>query len=114
MSMKLDIEGANKEVLLEGITQPVREPSAQAVRDFEAALESAPLRIKYYPQRTDPDGTLHGSIFFRDGVSVERDMVRRGLAACADDSLPWLQHKACSDTAGGTSEQPSPSTEPQH
>ncbi|MBN2108721.1 MAG: SPOR domain-containing protein [Deltaproteobacteria bacterium] len=114
MSMKLDIEGANQEVLLEGITQPVREPPVQTIGNFEAALRAAPLRIKYYPQRTDPDGTLHGSIFFKDGVSVERDMVRRGLAACADDSLPWLLHKACSDTAGQASEQPGPSTKTQH
>lgn len=114
MSMKLDIEGANREVLLEGITRPVQTPSAQTAGDFETALGPAPLRIKYYPQRTDPDGTLHGSLFFKNGASVERDMVRRGLAACADDSLPWLQHKACSDTAGQASEQPSPSTETQH
>jgi hypothetical protein len=114
MSMKLAIEGADREVLLEGITQPVREPPAQTIGNFEAALGSAPLRIKYYPQRTDPDGTLHGSIFFKDGVPVERDMVRRGLAAYSEDSLPWLQHKARSDTAGQASEQPSPPTETRH
>ncbi len=112
ISMKLDIESANRDVLLEGITQPVQAPSVQAIRDFEAALESAPLRVKYYPQRTDPDGTLHGSLFFRDGASVESDMVRRALAACPDDSLPWFQHKACSDTSGGTPGQTRPSAEP--
>jgi hypothetical protein len=112
LSMKMAIQGANKEVLLEGITQPVRVPSAQTISDFEAALGSVPLRIKYYPKRTDPDGTLHGSLFFRDGASVERDMVLRGLAACADDNLAWFQNSACSDTAGQTSGQTRQSAEP--
>ncbi len=112
MSMKVDIEGADKDVILEGLTQPGRVPTAQAVRDFETGLESAPLRINYYPKRTDPDGTLHGSLFFKDGASVECDMVRRGLAACEDDNLPWYQHKSCADTASQTSGQTRPSAEP--
>jgi hypothetical protein len=112
MIVKMDMEGAIKEVILEGLTQPGRVASAQAVRDFETLLESAPLRIKYYPQRTDPDGTLHGSLFLKDGTSVECEMVRRGLAACEDDNLPWFQHKACADTAGKTSGQTRPSAEP--
>jgi hypothetical protein len=107
ISLKINIEGTNREVLLEGLTQPDHVPPEQAVRDFEAALETAPLRLKYYPQRTDPDGTLHGSLFFKDGASVERDMVRRELAACDKDNFPWSQNKACEDTDG----KPRPSAE---
>jgi endonuclease YncB( thermonuclease family) len=112
MSMKTDIEGATTDVLLEGITRPERAPQIEAVRDFEAALQAIPLRIKYYPVRTDPDGTLHGALFFKDGSSVELAMIRRGLAACAGDNLPWFQHKACSDAGGQAYGQPPPSAEP--
>jgi hypothetical protein len=112
MGMKTDIEGATVDVLLEGIIQPERAPPVGAVRDFEAALHEIPLRIKYYPARTDPDGTLHGTLFFKDGSSVELEMIRRGLAACASDNLPWFQRKACSDAGGQAYGQPSPSAEP--
>lgn len=112
MCMKTDIEGATTDVLLEGITRPERAPRVEAVRDFEAALQAIPLRIKYYPVRTDPDGTLHGALFFKDGSSVELAMIRRGLAACAGDNLPWFQHKACSDAGGQAYGQPPPSAEP--
>lgn len=113
MSMQLNIAGANQEVILAGITYPARAPAAQTVSDFEAALAAAPLRIKYYPQRTDPYGTLNGTLFFKDGASVEHDMVRRGLAACSEENIAWLQQTAGSDPAAQASGQPGQSSEPQ-
>jgi len=97
MSMNTDIEGKPVIVVLEGITRPERAPPTQEVRNFEAALQAKPLRIKYYPERTDPDGTLHGALFFSDGASVEMDMVRRKLAACAAGEFSSFQQNPCTD-----------------
>jgi|GEM_PF-5982301 len=105
MSMKTHIDGAATDVFLEGIAPPERAPSAAAVRDFEAALMAAPLRIKYYPARTDPDGTLHGALFFRDGLSVELDMILRGLAACEEGVPAGFQHKDCYETQQRSNDQ---------
>ncbi len=82
MSMQVEIEKKPFEIGLDGISQARQTPSRQAVLDFESLLRENPLRILYYPPRTDPDGTLHGALFFKSGLSVEQEMVRRGLAAC--------------------------------
>ena len=97
MSMNIDIEGRTVNVVLEVITRSERAPPAQEVHNFEAALQANPLRIKYYPARTDPDGTLHGVLFFSDGASVEMDMIRRRLAICATEQLASFQQSACTD-----------------
>ena len=97
MSMNTDIEGKTVNVALEGIDRPERAPPSQEVRNFEAALQAKPLRIKYYPALTDPDGTLHGALFFSDGASVEMEMIRRSLATCATVQLSLFQQSACTD-----------------
>ena len=97
MSMNTDIEGKTVTVVLEGISRPERAPPSQEVRNFEAALLAKPLCIKYYPALTDPDGTLHGALFFSDGSSVELEMIRRGLATCATEQLSPFQQSACTD-----------------
>ena len=87
MSIQVELEEKTAVIALDGITQAQQPPSRQAVRDFESALRENPLRILYYPPRTEPDGTLHGALFFKSGLSVEQEMVRRGLAA-GDSAQP--------------------------
>lgn len=81
MSIQVSAEGKTAAVALDGITGAAATPSRQAVRDFEALLQDHPLRMRYHPQRTGPDGTLHGALFFTNGLPVAQEMVRRGIAA---------------------------------
>ena len=88
MSIQIEIEEKPVALTLDGITQARQTPSRQAVLDFESMLRENPLRILYYPPRTDPDGTLHGTLFFKSGLSVEQEMVRLGLAASEGSQFP--------------------------
>lgn len=82
MSIQVAMDEKTAVLALDGIARAGTTSSRGAVRDFESMLKERPLRLRYYPQRTDPDGTLHGSLFFTNGLPVAQEMVGRGLAAC--------------------------------
>lgn len=88
LSIQVALEGKSVVLAFDGITQAGQTPPPQAVLDFESVLRENPLRILYYPPRTDPDGTLHGALFFKNGISVEDEMVRLGLAAFQGRQVP--------------------------
>ena len=80
LTAQVDMEESSVTLALDGLARSRQLPARQAVKEFEALLLGSPLRVIYWQQKTEPDGTLHGALFFKTGEPVEQEMIRRGLA----------------------------------
>jgi hypothetical protein len=83
MSFRFEAAGQRIELVLDGIAHS-RQQASGMIKELESLLRAHPLRLVYFPPRTDPDGTLHGDAFLASGSSVREELVRRGIAVCQD------------------------------
>jgi hypothetical protein len=95
----LDIAGKQQEMQLSGVDLDASAASKNAAAYFEKALKDVPLRLKYAPVN-DGDAkkkTTQGTVFFKQGASLNIELVRQGIAPCDADSAPPSQKQAFID-----------------
>jgi len=92
----LDIAGKQEEMQLSGVDLDASAVVKNAAAYFEKALKEVPLRLKYAPVN-DGDAKkkiTQGTIFFKQGASLNIELVRQGIAPCDADSAPSSQKQA--------------------
>ncbi len=92
----IDIAGKQEEMQLSGIDLDASAAVKRAAAYFEKALKDVPLRLKYTPVN-DGDTkkkTIRGTLFFKQGASVNIELVRTGIAPSEADSVPPSQKQA--------------------
>jgi cell division septation protein DedD len=94
--LALDIAGKQEELQLSGVDLDASAAVKNAAAYFEKTLKDVPLRLKYAPAY-DGDAkkkSIWGSIFFKQGASLNIELVRQGIAPCDADSAPSSQKQA--------------------
>ena len=92
----LDIAGKQEELQLSGVDLDASAAVKNAAAYFEKTLKDVPLRLKYAPVY-DGDAKkkiIWGTIFFKQGASLNIELVRQGIAPCDADSAPSSQKQA--------------------
>jgi len=92
----LDIAGKQEEMQLSGVDLDASAAVKNAAAYFEKALKEVPLRLKYAPVN-DGDAKkkiTQGTIFFKQGASLNIELVRQGIAPCDANSAPPSQKQA--------------------
>ncbi len=94
--LALDIAGKQEELQLSGVDLDASAAVKNAAAYFEKTLKDVPLRLKYAPVY-DGDAKkkiIWGTIFFKQGASLNIELVRQGIAPCDADSAPSSQKQA--------------------
>jgi len=97
--LMLDIAGKQEELQLSGVDLTASAAVKNAAAYFEKALADMPLRLKYTPVQ-DNDAQkkiIRGTLFLRQGASLNIELVRLGIAPCDADSALPAQKQACSE-----------------
>jgi hypothetical protein len=93
----LDIAGKQEDLQLSGVDLDASAAVKNAAAYFEKTLKDVPLRLKYTPAHDDAKKKIiRGNLFFKQGASLNIELVRRGIAACDADSAAPSQKQACS------------------
>ena len=94
--LALDIAGKQEELQLSGVDLDASAAVKNAAAYFEKTLKDVPLRLKYAPVY-DADAKkkiIWGIVFFKQGASLNIELVRQGIAPCDADSAPSSQKQA--------------------
>ncbi len=75
----LQMAGKTQEVVLAGIVPSKTASDAGFKAFFEANLAGRALRVEYDPRRTTAEGLIYGWVTYRNGTSVNHEVVRCGL-----------------------------------
>ncbi len=92
----VDIAGRQEELQLAGVDLDTAAALAGAAAYCETALKNVPLRLKFTPEHpgTDKKKIVRGNLFFKQGASVNIELLRKGIAPCDADALPPSQKQA--------------------
>jgi endonuclease YncB( thermonuclease family) len=71
---------------------PLKDPADYALSYFAQNLKDIPLRLKYNPGATTPDGAFVGRLYLRAGTFINLEMVRNGIGACSLETIAPDQH----------------------
>ena len=64
------------------------EPVAAYVKKY---MQDTPLRLKCSHKTLAGDGVIPGRIYSQEGVYINLDMIRKGIARCCTDTVPMHQ-----------------------
>jgi cell division septation protein DedD len=87
-----EVEGEQKKIIPAGVRMPLKDPDDYALSYFEQNLKDIPLRLKYNPGATTPDGTFVGRLYLKAGTFINLEMVRNGIGACSLETIAPDQH----------------------
>lgn len=92
----VDIAGRQEELQLAGVDLDTAAALAGTAAYCETALKNVPLRLKFTPEQpgTDKKKIVRGNLFFKQGVSVNIELLRKGIAPCDADALSPSQKQA--------------------
>jgi len=97
MVLLVSVDGEQKKVRLGEVIPSEQKIPASCLKNFEEFLRGEPLRIKYYPGRTGPDGTLQASLYLHTGISLGLEMVRQGIALHNPEGISALELREFTD-----------------
>ena len=89
----LDIAGKQEEIQLSGVDLDTSAAVKNVAAYFEKTLKDVPLRLKYAPVN-DGDAkkkTIRVDLYFKQGASLNIELVRQGIAPFDADSAPPSQ-----------------------
>jgi hypothetical protein len=99
----LDLAGKQEELQLAGVDLSASAAVKNAAAYFEKTLTNMPLRLKYTPAQDNaaPKKIKRGTLFLRQGASLNIELARLGIAPCDADSALPAQKQACSEAEAG-------------
>ena len=74
----MEVEGAQRRVVLSGLRLP-EENRAVVSSGIQEMLSAEPLRLKYSPD-DDRKDILIGTLYYRSGVDLQIELLKRGLS----------------------------------
>ena len=87
MILRVETDGRIYKVRLKDIKKVLKNVPRKDINNFWAFLKKTPLRLKYKPVIGEYDGIVNGMIYFRSGMSIGLEMVKRGIAEADMASL---------------------------
>jgi hypothetical protein len=96
--LTLEIEKIEQQVKLLGIRLPSSAVVEEVAAYCDKNLKAVPLRLKFTPVRdTKNTAPLAGTILLKQGTLINLELVRLGIAPCADEDLSGQFKKDCRD-----------------
>jgi len=85
-ALVMEVEGMQRRVALAGLRLPGENRSVVSA-GIQQVLSAEPLRLKYSPDDEHKD-ILIGTLFYRSGVDLQIEILKRGLALVDAEKLP--------------------------
>ncbi len=90
-ALVMEVEGVQRLLALTGIRLP-EENRAVVSAGIQDVLSAEPLRLKYSPA-DDRKDLLTGTLYYRSGVDLQIEFLKRGLAHVDDQNVPGDRQK---------------------
>jgi hypothetical protein len=100
------IEDTEEKIKLAGVSMLSPAAAGSVAAFSEKTLKDKPLRLKYTPHAaTHAEKTIHGFLYFRQGSSVNLEIIRQGIAACDRADIPAALHQAFTEAEASAREE---------
>jgi len=90
-SIIIAIAGKKRIVKLAGIHVPANTKNEPIAAYLKNVLQDTPLRLKCSHEALAGDGVIHGRMYSHEGVYINLDMIRKGIARFCGDTAPSHQ-----------------------